>query len=135
MNVDSILISEYATRKSGLLSVVNVFNTLESPSPPAQCPVMAVSMIIHGHSGEAGTTHEGRVELINEDREVIQGPNTFEWTFPPEEEMNPGMPLRHSYIWRLHNVSIPEPGPYAFEVYIDDIYYAAASLYVGFSQD
>lgn len=132
MNVDSIQVSEYASRRGGgLLTVVNNFNRLQIPEPPLVMPSMAVSLVIHGSSAEADTSHAGEIHFINEDRESLtEEPARFEFSFPPEEEMWPGVPARHVHIWNLFQVQFDTPGPYAFEVYIDDTYHAAASFYI-----
>lgn len=130
MNVDSILISEYATKQGGLLSILNCFNEVSSQSGTLQVPSLAVSLIIHGHSGEASSQHEGEIRFLDEDRELVRPATTFSWTFPPEGHMKPGVPLRHAHIWRIHGQKFSRDGAYAFEVYIDGTYHAAASLYV-----
>lgn len=130
VNVDSILVSEYATKQGNLLSILNCFNRLSTPLSAIQVPSLAVSLIIHGHSGEAGTSHSGEIRFIDEDREPVRPPNTFSWTFAPREQMNPGVPLRYMHVWRIHGHTFERDGAYAFEVYIDDTYHAAASLYV-----
>lgn len=66
MNVDSILISEYATLTPGSqLSVLRVFNSLVASSFPATHEWMALSLIIHAHRDEAGTTHDIEIKVIN----------------------------------------------------------------------
>jgi hypothetical protein len=40
------------------------------------------------------------------------------------------MPLRSTYIHRIFNLQFPEPGAYAFEVFIDGTYHAAAALHL-----
>lgn len=131
MNVDSILISEYAKTTDGRLTVVNTFNRISGPGPQWGVPMLAVSLVIHGHKAEAGTHHEGEIKLLNKDREEINPqPMTFEFQFKEESELDPGMPLRSTQTYTVIGISFPEPGPYAFEVYIDETYHASASLFV-----
>ena len=69
MNVDSILIAEYASiDQGGRLTVVNAFNRLSGPGPRWVMPVLAIPIVVHGHSEEAETEHEGKIKLIDADR-------------------------------------------------------------------
>lgn len=131
MNVDSIQVSEYATRRGGgLLTVVNAFNRIQLPRP-SPLPSLACSLVIHGASAEAGTTHTGEIRLLNEDRESVLDPANFEWTFSAASDR--GIPLRHVHVHRIVGYQFEKEGPYAFEVYIDGTYHAAASFYVEFT--
>ena len=124
MNVDSILIAEHASvDQGGRLTVVNAFNRITGPGPQWGIPVLALSIVIHGHSEEAETRHEGEVRLINDERELIRA-MPFEFEFA---KAVPGIPLRHIAILVTLATTFASPGPYAFEVYIDDTYMAAAS--------
>ena len=74
MNVDSILISEFATVDSNMsLTVVRTFNVLEAAGFPVQIPLVSVSAIIHAHLSEAGSEHELRLTLMNSRRETLRG--------------------------------------------------------------
>ena len=128
MNVDSILIAEYATvDKGGRLTVVNAFNRLTGPGPRWAMPVLAIPLVIHGHSEEAETTHEGVLRLIDEERTVKQ---ETEFSFSFSETVVPGLPLKHISNIMIMGATFDKPGLYAFEVYIDGIYMASASLVI-----
>lgn len=130
MNVDSILLSEYATLTDrSQLSVIRVFNQLGAPDFPATQRWMALSLLIHAHRDEAGTEHEIEIRLRNGSGTVDASVHKTRFTLvsadPPE-----GMPLRHTYIHQMVNVQFPEEGTYAFEVFIDGTYHASTSLHL-----
>lgn len=131
MNVDSILISDYAATVGGKLVVVGVFNRIPTNEAPATLAHMSISIVIHGHSAEAGTKHELQIKLLNSRREVLTDQIRGEFTFPPADQIIPGLPLRHVWLTSMLMPSFPEIGPYAFEVYIDETYHASSSFYVG----
>ena len=128
MNIDSILIAEYAsTDRDGRLTVVNAFNQIAGPGPQWVIPVMAISLVIHGHSEEAETEHKGEIRLINDARELVRAA-PFEFAFP--QATVPGLPVKNITTLMTIGQKFPAPGLYAFEVYIDDTYMAAASLVI-----
>ena len=128
MNIDSILIAEYASvDRDGRLTVVNSFNQITGPGPKWTIAMLALSIVIHGHSEEAETDHQGELRLINESREVVKT-MPFEVKFP--KATVPGLPVRFIATLRSVGATFDAPGLYAFEVYIDGIYMAAASLVV-----
>jgi hypothetical protein len=128
LNVDSILLSEFAVVTDDKLTVVNVFNHIRATKPPAGLPHMSVSLLIHGHSDEAGTTHEVRFKLINSRRDVITE-GVIPFTFPAHTIAS--LPVRYTAIMNLLLPQFAELGTYAFEVYIDGTYHASSSFYVG----
>ena len=132
MNVDSILISEYASVDSnGRLTVVNVFNKLTGPGPKWGRPFFTISLVIHGHSKEAGTTHEGEIYLLDSERKQgMPEPIPFSFSVPEQKRATPGMPVRHITVMTIMGATLENPGPYAFEVHIDGIYHASASFFV-----
>lgn len=128
MNIDSILIAEHvSTTVDGKLTVVNAFNQIKGAGPKWMIPVMGISIVVHGHSEEAETEHEGEIRLINEDRKLLRS-LPFSFTFPKSTIV--GLPLRYVAVMTLIGATFDAPGVYAFEVYIDDIYMAAASLVI-----
>lgn len=128
MNVDSILIAEYAsTDRDGRLTVVNAFNQINGPGPQWVVPVMAISLVIHGHSEEASTEHQGEVRLINDTRKTVRS-MPFQFAFP--EATVPGLPVKNISTMMHIGANFPAAGLYAFEVYIDGTYMAAASLVI-----
>lgn len=135
MNVDAILLSSAASlSQDKQLSVLGVFNSMAAESFPAVLPLMALSLIVHAHHSEGGSTHKLDVKVLNAKREmiaeVIKG---AEFTFSDDTPM-PGIPLRHTFVHLMVNVQFVSPGAYAFEVFIDDTYAAATSFYVGQSE-
>lgn len=128
MNVDSILISEYAHAPDGKLTVVGVFNKIGPGKLPLQLATMAVTIVVHAHHDEAGTVHQGELRLIDETRKVIKS-QPLEIKFA-KEGIVPGIPLRAVVIALLLGPKFETAGAYAFEVYIDDIYSAAAAFVV-----
>lgn len=132
MNVDSILLSDFAQVTAGKLTVVGVFDRVPAEAPPATLLQMAISLVIHGHSAEAGTTHNLEIWLLNQRRERLN-PAAFgqPFKFGPPESVTPGIPLRVVIVQGVLMPTFEELGPYAFEVYIDGTYHTAAALYVG----
>ena len=132
MNVDSILLSEYAkSDEAGRLTVVNCFNRLTTPQAPVGIEILCISLVVHGSPSEAGSQHQGEIRLLNQRREVLnEKPVPFGFRFAGPEGLDPGMPVRWIGSFRILRLVLPEFGPYAFEVYIDGTYHAAASLYV-----
>lgn len=132
MNVDSILLSDYAQAMFGKLTVVGVFDRVPAEEVPVTLSQMTVSLVIHGHSAEAGTTHELEIWLLNQRRERLNPvPFGQPFTFAGPEHVTPGIPLRVVIVQGILMPTFPEFGPYAFEVYIDGTYHTAAALYVG----
>jgi len=131
MNVDSILISEFASVTDGTaLTVFRTFNRLEAKGLPARVPMMFVSLIIHGHPSEASKGHEIELRLINSRREVVGAIGKGEFQFGSAVSHPPGLPLRHVNIHGMVNLEFTEFGPYAFEVYVDGTYHAGAAFVV-----
>ena len=113
--------------KGGRLTVVSAFNRISGPGPPWGVPVLAIPLVIHGHSEEAETDHDGEVQLINDERELIRS-IPFKFTFPASSV--PGLPVRSIVNLVQLGASFDAPGLYVFEVYIDGTYMAAASLVI-----
>lgn len=132
MNVDSILLADYArVGTDGKLDVVGVFNRIPANTLPATLPFLSLSLVVHGHSEEGGTTHGIELRLLNERREALSPPMVGEFDFPPASDAYPGLPVRSVKTFLMLQPTFPEHGLYAFEVYIDGTYHAAASFYVG----
>ncbi|HEV2131997.1 MAG TPA: hypothetical protein VGR27_12875 [Longimicrobiaceae bacterium] len=131
MNVDSILLSDYAQLDSGgKLTVVGVFNHIARDMAPVSHPQMALSVVVHGHSEEAGTRHTLEIRLLNQRRELVTPePITAEFALPGASP--PGLPLRNVTVLNVMQPVFPELGAYAFEIYIDGTYHAGVALYVG----
>lgn len=128
MNVDSILLSEYANVTQGKLSVIGVFNRIGPAKLPVQLPIMAVSLVIHAHHDEAGSQHEGELRLIDEKRAVItKRPFRFHFT---KENLVSGIPLRAIHTTIIMAPRFDTAGAYAFEVYIGGTYHASTSFVV-----
>ncbi len=128
MNVDSILISEHAsTDRDARLTVVNAFNQISGPGPRWTVPILALSIVIHGHSEEAETDHEGEIRLIDDSREILRS-MPFEISFP--KSTHPGLPVKFIATLQAVGFTFEAAGLYAFEVYIDGIYMAAVSLVI-----
>lgn len=130
MNIDTILISEYASvDQGGKLTVVNAFNKLQGPGPRWGIPLLYVSLVVHGPRREGGKTFPGELRLLNANREEVGGPWPFAVTFP-EATTDEGMPVRSISVILLAGLVFKAPGAYAFEVYVDGAYAAAHTLYV-----
>ena len=128
MNVDSILISEYATLTPGnQLTVIRAFNSLAAPKFPATHRWLAISLVIHAHRDERGSTHQ--IEIRVTKPEGTESLHRGEFTLA-DGEPPPGMPLRHTYIHQQLGFVFEAEGAYAFEVYVDDTYHAASTLYI-----
>lgn len=126
MNVDAILISDYATTDSGKLTVVGTFNQFTPQTYPARLPMLCVTVVVHAHHSEAGTDHHARIVLLNERREDVAVQECpFQLSAGPGV---PGIPLRHITIWRILTPEFHGPGAFAFEVYIDGTYHAGAAF-------
>jgi hypothetical protein len=134
VNVDSILISEYASVTDGAcLTVFKTINQILAKKLPAQCGMMFVSLILHGHPSEGGSEHEVETRLLNSSREAVLTLTkgfSFSTVEPPS-----GLPIRQVFIQGFVNLEFQEAGPYAFEVYIDGTYHAGAAFYVGLKED
>jgi hypothetical protein len=130
VNVDSVLISDYATVTAGKLTVVGCFTRIPADSPPVRLVHLSLSVVIHAHASEAGSTHTIEVRLLNARRELVRQPYKEEFTLASEGIL-PGIPIRHINVTTLLAPLFTEFGPYAFEVYIDGTYHAAAAFYVG----
>ena len=130
MNVDSFLLSEYAFHDSGSkkLSVLNVFNRLVGPGPQWGMPVMYLSWVIHAHRDEAGE-HMVEIRLVNAARQdLLPMPMKVAINIPPEQ--HPGLPLRHTGVYAMVGLVFKAPGPYAFEMYIDDVFSSGTNLFI-----
>lgn len=128
MNVDSILISDYANQPGGKLTIVGVFNRIGPADLPVQLGTLAVSIVVHAHHDEAGTSHPAELRLIDQERNVISS-NPFTVKFA-KENLIPGIPLRTVHTQLFLAPKFDNAGAYAFEVYIDETYHAAASFVV-----
>lgn len=127
MNVDSFLISDYAEAINGKLVIVGTFDTISAKSLPWLHPVMGFSMVIHGHSAEAGRDIELEIRVLDQERNElgkINGAGRFPDSSPP------GLPLRAVLAGRLLGIPFEREGPYAFEAYLNGTYHAGAVIYV-----
>ena len=134
MNIDSILICEYATVDAGgSLTVLRTFNGMHASKFPATLPSMAVAIVIEAHESERDAEHHGEIRLLTQERRVAA---TWKTTFDfKASHPLPGIPLRHTWIHRLLNVTFSTAGAYAFEVYVDDTYLAGSAFHVGLVQE
>ena len=132
MNVDAILLSEAATLSvDNRLSVLNVFNAMATTQFPAPLPFMALSLIVHAHHSEGGTTHKLDIKVLNEKREIVaEVMKGFSFVFS-DKTPTPGVPLRYTLVHGMMNVQFAAPGSYAFEVFIDGTYAAGTAFHVG----
>lgn len=131
MNIDTILISEYASGDNvGRLTVANAFNTLHGPGPKWGLPLMYLTMVAHGPVREAGRTFTGEVRVINAAQETVVDPVPFEFAFPPAERAAEGMPVRAIVSIAFAGLKFTAPGAYALIVNVEETYAAATTLYV-----
>lgn len=87
MNIDTILLSEYASADStGRLTVVNAFNRLRGPGPEWGLPIMYLTVVAHGPKREAGHRWDGEIRLIDAQRELVgEKPRPFILGFPEDD--------------------------------------------------
>lgn len=130
MNVDSIIVSDYATvSQDGKLTVVGAFNRIGAQSFPALHAILSVSLIIHGHHAEGPPNeHTLTLRLLNERREQIG--QAVERSFQFTEHPFKALPLRFMVAQRFIPVVFEKPGLYAFEAHINGTYAATASFLV-----
>ncbi|MGQ0813086.1 MAG: DUF6941 family protein [Gemmatimonadota bacterium] len=127
MNIDSFLISDYAEVINGKLVVVGTFDTINAPSLPWVQPLMAFSMVVHGHQSEAGRQIELEMKILDQNRKelgAVKGEGQFPQAAPP------GLPLRAVLAGRIIGIPFEHEGPYGFEVYLNGTYHAGAVIYV-----
>ena len=133
MNVDAIILSEAAilTDDNKSLSILRTLNAMSTPGFPANLPSMALSLIIHAHPSERGSTHKLDIKMLNERREVIvRLVEDYPFTLPSGTGPPVGIPLRFHYVHRMVNVQFENPGAYAFEVYVDGTYVAGTAFHI-----
>ena len=133
MNVDAIILSEAAvlTDDSTSLSVLKTVNTMKSPGFPATLPSLYLSLMIHAHPSEHGTTHEVSIRLLNERRKLVSDIlKDRPFTLAGGEGMPKGIPIRHYLVHGMINTQFGSPGAYAFEVFIDGTYAAGTAFYI-----
>lgn len=129
MNVDSMLISEFAKVMGGHLTVVNTFQVAQVEQFPAHLALVFVSAIIHLHPDEAGGEHELELRLLDSSRAVMKKIETkARLGNPPGPRHVQGVPSRHTHVFGIGNVLIPAEGAYAFELYIDGTYSHGAAF-------
>lgn len=126
MNVDSFLISDYADETNGKLIIIGTFDTIYVPQFPHVHPLMAFSMVIHGHRDEAGREISLEIKVLDQDRKQI-GLINGSGALPTAAA--PGLPLRSVLAGRIHGIPFQKEGAYAFEVYLNGTYHAGAVLY------
>lgn len=133
MNVDSILVSQSAVLSNGaVLNVVGVFNQVFSPTFPVMLPNLALSAVIHGARSEGGSEHEVEIVLLDQRRNpVADTPVKVKFNFPEAHTVPEGIPLRHTLTLNAANIVFSEPGPYAFEIYIDGVYSGGSAFFIG----
>ena len=133
MNVDAIILSEAAVLTDGgkSLSVLRTFNTMQTAGFPATLPALTLSLMIHAHPSEHGTTHKVDIKLLNERRELVSEiVKDQPFTLAGGEGMPKGIPIRHYLVSGMVNVQFQAPGAYAFEVFIDGTYAAGTAFYI-----
>ncbi len=133
MNVDAIILSEAAvlTDNDKSLSILRTFNTMRSEGFPAVLPSLTLSLMIHAHPSEHGTTHKVDIKLLNERRELVADiVKDQEFTLAGGEKMPKGIPIRHYLIQGMLQLQFEAPGAYAFEVFIDGTYAAGTAFHI-----
>jgi uncharacterized protein DUF6941 len=128
MNVSSIMLSQFATFFEGhRLMIFGSFNQIASPQFPFVMG-LCVSIVVEAHPDQHGTTHEWELRIVDASRDVlVTQSEPFEFTVPAP---GPAMPVKFTHIIALP-LQVPKAGPYAFEYFIDGIYYTATTLYIG----
>jgi Family of unknown function (DUF6941) len=140
VNIDAILLSEYAALTDGeqSLTIVRVWNAMASMQFPVVMPSMALSMVVHAHPSEAGTDHKLDIVLKNTKREILAKlveDLTFTLAGGDGKTSLPGIPIRHYLVHRMVNVQFGSPGSFAFEVFIDGTYHASTAFHIGDASD
>lgn len=132
MNVDSILLSEFASVDAGAkLSVINVYNRLNLEKVPVKVGGVFLTLVVHGAQAEAGRRYSGEIHVLDRHRQPTHDkPITFQLEFGPAESAIEGMPLRVVAVIRIGSLLFKDFGPHALEVYIDETYAASAYLYI-----
>src|SRR5688572_12079416 len=95
-------------------------------------PMLSISVIIHAHASESQTVHRFDLVLVSAKQgqiaKVVEGDFTLN---PTGALIDAGMPIRHVLVFNVMQAVFPTDGPYAFELFIDGTYYAAAAFFVG----
>jgi hypothetical protein len=121
MRIDCALLCDSVTVREGLLHIlgggITRINRDSFPGPLGA----ALALRIMVHPTETDRTHELRVMLLAEDggriAEIgiqfgVNDPTILE----PTEEASLALPIQ------MHQVMVPRPGPYSFELLIDGIH-------------
>lgn len=129
MNIDSIMLSEYASFVGTTrLTIIGTLNRTTVSSVPVRLPPIYMTLVIEAHQDQAGSEHEVEIRILNQRRERVGKSMKVSFRFKDEPTLA-GMHPRHSLVIAIAT-EFPEEGPYAYEVFIDGIYHASTNLYI-----
>ena len=127
MKVDLALLSDYALiDQYGKLSVMGIFEHIWVHRFPVVHPRLHLVMRLKGRRTELGE-HRIAIRLVDDDdHEIISGDGTVTFSEPPAGivEVEAGTVL-------VFDVPLEHPGPYRFNIFVDEEHAASVPLTVG----
>ena len=100
--------------QKGKLSVIGIFNNINSSSFPARHPKMFLVYLLEGSTSEKGIL-EGQLLLKDPSGNILIQMNGLQFKF---EGGNNGLPINSNFIIELNDQIFPKPGKYQFELII-----------------
>ena len=128
MNVELAVLADYATTTAdGKLIIAGVFDMISVATFPAQHPAMYLAIRIRGDAADVGT-HALELRLVDPDaRGVVPAVTSqFEVSAPGEQTTI----ANSQFVINMANIAFEKPGPYSFDILIDERYELSVSFEV-----
>ncbi|MCX6363020.1 MAG: hypothetical protein NTW58_02395 [Actinobacteria bacterium] len=128
MNVELAVLADYATTTAdGKLIIAGVFDMISVASFPAQHPAMYLALRIHGDGADIGA-HALELRLVDPDARGVVPAVTSRFEVPDPGELS--AIANSQFVINMANIAFEKPGPYAFDILIDERYELSVSFEV-----
>ena len=102
--------------REGKLNITGIFNNIKTASFPASHPCMVLVYVIEGDISDAQATHKLKVDLIDEDGNLVIPPLEGKINFKTVGSVNK---MSASQIIQLANVQFKKHGRHAFKIILN----------------
>lgn len=128
VNVELAVLADYATTTAdGKLIIAGVFDMINVASFPARHPVMCLALRIHGDAADLGT-HALELRLVDPDARGVVPAVTSQFEVPDPGEQ--ATTANSQFVINMANIAFEKPGPYSFDILIDERYELSVSFEV-----
>lgn len=116
MNVLVAVLCDAATDDRGKLNLLGAFDTILAPAFPTVHPQCAVALRLTFNDSDAGD-HEMNLRFVDADGHDIMPPSPIEVSVEMPDDATF---LSRNFIIHISQLKLRAPGPYSFDVFLDD---------------